>query len=148
MENSTRYAKLAACNLDQFALDFANNRNRIITSVIEAKKLGCTIRLGPELEITGYSCEDHFLEIDTVNHSWEVLSELLSLPITDDILCVFGMPIIYKDILYNCSVICLNREVALIRPKMCLADDGNYRESRYFTAWPWNKTELEVILAG
>ena len=27
---------------------------------------GCTYRVGPELEICGYSCEDHFLENDTV----------------------------------------------------------------------------------
>jgi tellurite resistance protein TerC len=30
----------------------------------------------------------------------------------------------------------LDRRVVLIRPKMDLADDGNYRESRWFTAWP------------
>lgn len=36
---------------------------------------------------------------------------------------------------YNCRVICLNRRVVAIRPKMCLANDGNYRETRYFAAW-------------
>ena len=29
--------------------------------------MGATYRLGPELEITGYSCEDHFFE---QNHRW------------------------------------------------------------------------------
>ena len=36
--------------------------------------------MGPELEVPGYGCEDHFNELDTVEHSWEVLavrSELL-----------------------------------------------------------------------
>ena len=27
------------------------------------------------------------------------------------------------------------RKILLIRPKMILVDDGNYRESRWFTAW-------------
>ena len=29
------------------------------------------IRLEPKLEIPGYGCEDHFLELNTVNHSYE-----------------------------------------------------------------------------
>ncbi len=40
------------------------------------------------------------------------------------------MPVIHKNVLYNCSVICLNNKILLIRPKMALADDGNYREGR------------------
>jgi len=27
------------------------------------------------------------------------------------------------------------RKILLIRPKIILCDDGNYRESRWFTAW-------------
>ena len=30
--------------------------------------------MGPELELPGYGCEDHFLELDTVEHSWECLA--------------------------------------------------------------------------
>jgi hypothetical protein len=29
--------------------------------------------VGPELEIPGYGCEDHFSENDTVEHCWECL---------------------------------------------------------------------------
>lgn len=137
----TRYAKLATCNLNQWALDFIGNKERILESIKIAKSSGCTIRLGPELEIPGYGCEDHFLELDTVNHSWEMLAEILSTDATDDILCSLSMPVIHKDILYNCAVVVLNKKILLIRPKMSLADDGNYREGRYFTAW--NKNEIE-----
>ena len=28
------------------------------------------LQVGPELEIPGYGCEDHFMEHDTVEHSW------------------------------------------------------------------------------
>jgi hypothetical protein len=30
-------------------------------------------QVGPELEVCGYGCEDHFYELDTVDHCWEVL---------------------------------------------------------------------------
>ncbi|KNA23337.1 hypothetical protein SOVF_025770 [Spinacia oleracea] len=45
------------------------------------------------------------------------------------------MPIIRESKRYNCQVICMNRKIMMIRPKMWLANDGNYRELRWFTAW-------------
>jgi NAD+ synthase (glutamine-hydrolysing) len=38
---------------------------------------------GPELEITGYGCEDHFFEQDTFLHSWESIAKLLQSDLTD-----------------------------------------------------------------
>ena len=41
----------------------------------------------------------------------------------------------HKNVLYNCRVIFLNGAILLIRPKLYLAMDGNYREMRWFTPW-------------
>lgn len=41
----------------------------------------------------------------------------------------------HKNVIYNCRVIVHNKQILLIRPKMWLANDGNYREMRYFTPW-------------
>lgn len=130
-----RIACLATCALNQWALDFEGNLARVKASIAEAKGRGARYRVGPELEIPGYGCEDHFLEVDTVEHSWECLAELLKSDATDGILCDIGMPVIHGGVRYNCRVFALNREILLIRPKMCLANDGNYRETRWFTAW-------------
>ena len=72
-----RKVKVAVCTLNQWALDFKGNLDRILTSIIAAKEQGAALRTGPELEIPGYSCQDHFYESDTFLHSWEVLIELL-----------------------------------------------------------------------
>ncbi|XP_048422710.1 glutamine-dependent NAD(+) synthetase isoform X2 [Pyrus x bretschneideri] len=130
-----RLLKVATCNLNQWAMDFDCNLKNIKESIVRAKDAGAVIRLGPELEITGYGCEDHFLELDTVNHTWECLKELLVGDWTDGILCSFGMPVIKGSERYNCQIICMNRKIIMIRPKMWLANDGNYRELRWFTAW-------------
>ena len=87
------------------------------------------MQVGPELEIPGYGCEDHFMEIDTVQHSWEVLAELLKGDLTEGIVCDLGMPIIHRGVRYNCRVFALDGRLLLIRPKMTLADDGNYRSA-------------------
>ncbi|XP_052087489.1 glutamine-dependent NAD(+) synthetase-like isoform X3 [Mytilus californianus] len=134
-----RTATLATCTLNQWAMDFEGNLSRIIESIQKAKELGATYRLGPELEITGYGCADHFLESDTFLHSWQSLGQILTNPVTQDILCDVGMPVMHKNIAYNCRVFFLNKKVLLIRPKMALANDGNYREPRWFTAWGKHK---------
>ncbi|EJU03706.1 glutamine-dependent NAD synthetase with GAT domain-containing protein [Dacryopinax primogenitus] len=124
-----------ATSLNQWALDFQGNYERILASIVLAKEKGATLRVGPELEIPGYGCLDHFLEGDTVLHSWEILAKLLTSDVTQDILCDIGMPVVHKNVNYNCRVIIYNQKVLLIRPKMWLANDGNYRELRYFTPW-------------
>ncbi|XP_046583334.1 LOW QUALITY PROTEIN: glutamine-dependent NAD(+) synthetase-like [Haliotis rubra] len=130
-----RTATVAVCTLNQWAMDFRGNLQRILSSIQEAKNQGARYRLGPELEIPGYACGDHFLESDTFLHSWEVLAELLQSPVTQDIICDVGMPVMHKNVSYNCRVIFCNKKVLLIRPKKHLCNDGNYREPRWFTAW-------------
>ncbi|KAG1780851.1 hypothetical protein EV702DRAFT_682831 [Suillus placidus] len=126
---------LATCSLNQWALDFQGNYERIIQSIAIAKERGATLRVGPELEIPGYGCYDHFLEGDTILHSWEVLAKILASDDTMGIVCDIGMPVVHKNVTYNCRVIVHDRQILLIRPKMWLANDGNYREMRYFTPW-------------
>ena len=61
-------------------MSFKKNKENIIKSIKMCKEKGVTYRLGPEMEIPGYSCEDHFFEPDTEIHSWEVLHDILADP--------------------------------------------------------------------
>ncbi|CAI5756746.1 unnamed protein product [Candida verbasci] len=131
------YVTIATCNLNQWALDFEGNRDRIVESIKQAKSLGAKLRVGPELEICGYGCLDHFAENDLYQHSWEIYGEIISNKETHGILLDIGVPIIHNSIKYNCRIISYNGKILLIRPKLYLANDGNYREMRYFT--PWNR---------
>lgn len=127
--------KVATCALDQWAMDFQGNLGRIKESIAVAKKEGARYRLGPELEISGYGCEDHFLEPDTFQHSVEVLAELLGCGIMEDIICDIGICLLHNTVAYNCRVLCLGNQILCIRPKMYLAGNGNYREPRHFARW-------------
>lgn len=130
------WATVATCNLNQWAMDFDGNYQRIKQSIDVARAHHARYRIGPELEVSGYGCEDHFLELDTFTHTWEVIAALIDDGYTDDILIDLGAPIMHCDVAYNCRILLLNREVLLIRPKSCLADNGNYREPRWFRPWP------------
>ncbi|CAL8404472.1 unnamed protein product [Boreogadus saida] len=130
-----RKVTLATCSLNQWALDFDGNFERILKSIDVAKSRGAKYRLGPELEICGYGCGDHFYESDTLLHSFQVLKKLLESPSTQDIICDVGMPIMHHNVRYNCRVLFLNSKILLIRPKMMMANNGNYRELRWFSPW-------------
>jgi len=82
-------------------MDFEGNLERVVTSIQIAKENGARYRLGPELEITGYGCEDGFLEEDTFLHSYECLAEILKGALTDGILCDIGMPVMHKNVRYK-----------------------------------------------
>ena len=104
-----RYAILANCQLNQWAMSFQHNKANIITSIKKAKAMGAAYRLGPELEVCGYNCEDHFFELDTVSHSWQTVRDILAdKHLTRDILCDIGLPVHHKNTLYNCRLYCLN----------------------------------------
>ncbi|OAA62146.1 glutamine-dependent NAD synthetase [Cordyceps fumosorosea ARSEF 2679] len=130
-----RLVTVAASSLRQWALDFEGNTDRIIQSIHQAKAAGARLRVGPELEISGYSCNDHFLEPDLYLHSMEMLARILEDETCHGILLDIGLPVTHRSVNYNCRVICLDGKILFIRPKMHLANDGNYREMRYFTPW-------------
>uniref|UniRef100_A0A2R5L8C7 Glutamine-dependent NAD(+) synthetase n=1 Tax=Ornithodoros turicata TaxID=34597 RepID=A0A2R5L8C7_9ACAR len=141
-----RKVTLAVSTLNQWAMDFDGNYRRILQSVKEAKAKGASFRSGPELEITGYGCADHFHESDTLLHSWEVVAALLRDILCQDILIDVGMPVMHRNVTYNCRVIFLNKKILLIRPKMILCDDGNYRETRWFAPWTKARQVEEYFL--
>ena len=148
MESSSceRKIKIASCTLNQWAMDFEGNKNRIIESLKICCENKASIRIGPELEISGYTCEDHFLEMDTINHSWEVLAEIIKSGYTKTLLCDLGMPVEYHGIFYNCRILIYNSKIICVRPKIAMADDGNYRESRWFSPWKKGYTLEDFIL--
>lgn len=45
------------------------------------------------------------------------------------------MPVLHRGNRFNCRVLAIDGKIIMIRPKLFLASDGNYRENRYFIAW-------------
>lgn len=134
LQNLRLLITIATCNLNQWAMNFSGNYTRILAAIIEAKLLGVMFLLTSELSLSGYGCEDHFMEANTFQQCIDSLAKLLR-EAPRDICYVVGMPWIFRGVRYNVNVVCLNGQIILIRPKMYMANDGNYRELRWFTPW-------------
>ncbi|KXS98519.1 hypothetical protein AC578_5510 [Pseudocercospora eumusae] len=137
----TRKCVLATTQLNQWVLDYDGNRDRIVEAVKFAKAKGARLILTPELCIPGYGLLDHFLEKDVYSNSWDVTRDIISHPECQDIIIDLGLPIAHRGSTYNARVIALNGRILAIRPKLDLCNDGNFREMRYFTAWPRGRVE-------
>ncbi|KAL2759369.1 hypothetical protein ACRALDRAFT_2038250 [Sodiomyces alcalophilus JCM 7366] len=128
---------LATCALNQWSLDFSGNLRRIKQSILQAKEAGATLRVGPELEIPGYGCLDHFLENEVYENSLDSLYSILTDPSLHGIIIDVGLPLLHRNCRYNARAIILDGKILYLRPKLYLANDGNFREMRFFA--PWNR---------
>lgn len=65
--------KIGFCALKQRPLAFEWNLKNIIWSIEKSASNECLVRTGPELELTGYGCKDHFFEDDLYLISWKYI---------------------------------------------------------------------------
>ena len=74
----------------------ACNKHAMIYAAPPTTKLMCRTSHVCVLTDFSYSCEDHFLESDTVMHAWEGLVAILATPgLTDGILCVCDLHLLF-----------------------------------------------------
>ena len=132
-----KFLRISTCSLKQWAMDFEGNQKNIIECLTEVKKQSPDIVLLPELATTGYSCQDHFREKENYFLAMNIIKKIIESGLTDNMLVVIGNPIIFNNKKYNTMTYILNNEIKLIRPKITLADDGNYREARFFSSWEY-----------
>ena len=95
--------------------DREGNVARIIASIREAKARDATLRVGLELEITGYGCYDHFLESDIYLHSWEMISRILQDVSCWEILLDIGMLVMVRHDLIEFNLASLRHLTGLMQ---------------------------------
>jgi NAD+ synthase (glutamine-hydrolysing) len=129
-----RLVRVAAGALDQTPLDWDANRDNVLGAIAEARALGASLLCLPELCLTGYGCEDAFHAPAVADTAWEVLREVA--PATAGMVVSVGLPILFRNALYNCACMLVDGEIAGFAAKQFLPGDGLHYEPRWFKAWP------------
>lgn len=123
----------AGC-LNQIPLDWAGNRRRILEAITQAREAEVSVLCLPELAISGYGCEDHFLSHEVSQRSWDSLLEIA--PETEGLVVAVGLPVWVKNAIYNAVALLVDGQIAGLVAKQNLAGDGLHYEPRWFRAWP------------
>lgn len=126
--------KVAAGILNQTPLDWNGNKMNIIDAISESKRQGVKILCLPEMCIPGYGCEDAFFSPYVHETSIQMLKEIL--PETKNIIVSLGLPIFFKNKLFNAACLVANGQIIGFVAKRFLAGNGIHYEPRWFTPWP------------
>ncbi len=135
--------KLGAGVLNQTPLDWDGNDRNIRAAIQKAKDDEVTVLCLPEMCITGYGCEDAFHARGVQRTALEVLRDLL--PATEGIVVSVGLPLLFKNSLFNTACLLVDGQVAGFVAKRALAGDGLHYEPRWFRPWPRGvQTEVKI----
>lgn len=138
-----RYIKLGASALNQTALDWAGNQQRIEVAIHAARAARVSILCLPELCISGYGCEDMFLASGTLQQSQRTLLALV--PQTKGMIVALGLPLSYQNRVYDVVCLAVDGKIAGFVAKRFLAGDGIHYEPRWFKPWARGaRTEIEI----
>ena len=131
MNNRYGFVKVAAATPLVHIADCHANAEAIDKMTAEAVERGASVVVFPELSLTGYTCGDLFLQSRIIEAGDEALEMLLATP--RPIVSIIGMPIYYKNNLYNCAVVIANGKICGIVPKSYIPNYSEFYESRWFS---------------
>ncbi|NLL78316.1 MAG: NAD(+) synthase [Clostridiales bacterium] len=136
------FVKAAAVTPPIKVADPKYNAGQIIKRMEEAFVKGAKIIVFPELCITGYTCNDLFLQELLLRGAREALKQIKERTEGHDALVFVGLPFEKDHKLYNVAAVLQNGEVLAFIPKSFIPNYAEFYEARYFTP---GKRELEQV---
>jgi len=88
----------------------------------------------PELNLTGYSLGDGFLNTGLLSDARKALQHYLTLTAELDLVSFVGLPVYFRDKLFNVAAVCHRGRVAGVIAKTFLPNYGEFYEYRWFNS--------------
>ncbi|MBE6628207.1 MAG: NAD(+) synthase [Ruminococcaceae bacterium] len=116
--------------------DPAYNVGEMIRIAREAAKKEVKVLCFPELSITGYICGDLFFSSALLDGAKNALATYVKETAELDLISFVGLPLEWKQKLFNCAAAVCKGKILGIVPKTNLPGYGEFSEPRYFTPAP------------
>lgn len=142
------FLRAAAASLKLKPADPEFNKNEIIRAIDEAVKNETRLLVTPELSVTGYTCADLFFNKTLYNSAMSALVEIAEYTNGKNIAVLVGVPVEYKNSLYNCAAVLVNGVVAGLVPKIHIANYNEFYEKRWFASGADFKTAQDIEFCG
>ena len=139
------FVKVAAVTPKIKVADTAYNGKLICSYMEECAKEGAKIVVFPELCITGYTCQDLFLQDKLLQGAEEELLQIAECSASMDGIFFVGLPYEVNGKLYNMAAVISGGEVLGMVPKSFLPNYNEFYERRHFT--PGAELCTEVTLS-
>ena len=127
------FVKVAAVTPKIGVADVKENARILFRHIKEAEENGAKIIVLPELCLSGYTCNDLFLQELLLRSAKEQLFELADMTSSVDALIFVGMPLEYNGKLYNVAAALNYGKILGFVPKTYLPNYNEFYEARHFT---------------
>ena len=118
----------SVATLNQTPLDWIGNRRRILEAIREARNLGSSLLVLPELVLSGAGCQNHFRRSDVLQQAVDSLEKIV--PETTGLTVNIGFPFRADGGRYNATAWISDGKIGFIHCKTRL-------EKRYFDEELW-----------
>ncbi|MDC7289499.1 NAD(+) synthase [Blautia schinkii] len=128
------FIKTAAATPTVTVADCRANGAEILRLVQEMAKEHAKVMVFPELCITGYTCQDLFLQRRLLESAWKTLLDIADKTSDVDALIFVGLPVSFRGKLYNAAAVLNWGRILGIIPKTHIPNYSEFYEQRYFTS--------------
>ena len=122
------------------------NAEQICGKLKEAYERKAKIIVFPELCITGYTCEDLFMQDILLREAVSALRKIAAYTKGQDALVFVGLPVEHRQKLYNAAAVLRDGKVLGMIPKTNIPNYGEFYEARHFA--PGNAEPEEYLWDG
>lgn len=125
--------------------DCTYNAQQTVAVVQNAAQQGVEVLCLPELGLTGYTCEDLFLQPVLLNGALNALQMVLEQTKQLSVLFAVGLPLVVHGKLFNCAAVVQGGKILGVVPKTYLPNYNEFYEARRFTAAPQETTTITLL---
>ena len=136
------FINVAAVTPDVRVADVAYNTAEILRYMSLGWEKHIKVMVFPELAVTGYTCNDLFLQRTLISAARDALMRLVAESAGHDMVTVVGLPWLHRHKLYNAAAVYADGRLLGIVPKTHMPNYGEFYEARYFTR-PGEAVEYE-----
>ncbi len=140
------FLKVAAITPDIRVADTIYNTDQICEKIGEAVSAGAKVLVFPELCISGYTCNDLFLQETLLFSCRQQLKRIAEQTRGKDALVFVGLPLEREGKLYNVAAALSDGKVLAFIPKMFIPSYGEFYETRHFL--PGNEKAVMMDFEG
>ncbi len=142
------FLRAAAASLKLKPADPEFNKEEILKAIDEAVENEARLLVTPELSVTGYTCADLFFNKALLSKAMSALGEIADYTNGKNIAVLVGVPVEFKNSLYNCAAVLVNGGIAGLVPKIHIANYNEFYEKRWFASGADFKTPQQIEICG
>ncbi len=128
------FIKVAAAVPRVKVADCGFNATRASELIREAEVKGVQAIVFPELNITGYSCGDLFMQTLLTEQAELALMQVLNDTRQTGVVSIVGVPVVVSSVLFNCAVLFQRGKILGVVPKTYLPNYKEFYEKRWFAS--------------